>query len=681
MKARGERRRGFAALVLAAIVSAAPAAEWSLTGALGAHDPTIIRADGFWWCFTTGAGLPVKYSRDGLAWAQGVRLIETERTWWRTWAPAMGALDVWAPDVQQFNGRYWCYYSVSEFGRNNSAIGLMSCSSILAGDWRDDGFVIGTRSGQQLYNAIDPHLTIDAAGRPWLAFGSWFDGIQIVSLDAATMKPNGTVQAIARRANGVEAANIVYAHGYYHLFVSIDQCCQGVASTYKIAHGRSVNITGPYEDRDGVPLLAGGGSLLEVSGARWKGPGGQDVYRDSDAWIIARHAYDASNFGNPALRIADLYWDADKWPTFSAPAPMPVIAVHPVSVTQPSGTSATLSVTATGPALGYQWSKDNAPISGATSATLDFAALQAGDAGGYTVEITNAAGSVTSRPARLVVADPVPGHLVNMSVRSTAGVNGQPLIVGLVMSGGSKSVLVRAIGPSLANLNVTGVMDDPAMVVHATISNADTVVGANDNWGDGGQGPTLAAAFERLYAFPLPDPASKDTALLIDMDGSRTVHVNNAVTGPRGVVLVEVYDAGSGSSPLLVNVSARNYAGRDEDTLIAGIYINGNVPRRVLIRGVGPTLTDFNVTEVLADPKLEVHTLINQVDQVVATNDDWADEPDVAAVSAATYAFPLRPESTDAAIVVTLPAGGYTALVSGAGNATGEALVEVYDAP
>ena len=109
------------------------AAEWPLTGALGAHDPTIIRDEGTWWCFATGAGLRVKSSPDGLNWTQGAPLFEQELNWWRTYAPAMRKLDVWAPDLQKFRGRIWCYYAVSEFGRNNSAIGLKSCTSLAKG--------------------------------------------------------------------------------------------------------------------------------------------------------------------------------------------------------------------------------------------------------------------------------------------------------------------------------------------------------------------------------------------------------------------------------------------------------------------------------------------------------------------------------------------------------------------
>jgi arabinan endo-1,5-alpha-L-arabinosidase len=373
--------RLLAAGSLAVVASpAASAASWSLTGVLGAHDPGIIREGSTWWCFTTGAGLPVKYSSDGLNWQQGVPLFAAELSWWRTYAPNMGSLDVWAPDVHRFGNRTWCYYCVSEFGRNNSAIGLKSCTSIAAGDWRDDGLVLSSRSGVDAYNAIDPSLTTDAAGNPWLVFGSWFDGLHVVQLDPNTMKPTGTVYSIAQRTNGIEGANIVYANGYYYLFASIDRCCQGVNSTYKIAYGRSSSITGPYLDKDNVLMLGGGGTVLDAGDSRWKGPGGQSVVQNGGAWIIAFHAYDANNNGNPTLQISDLFWDSSSWPTFTGPG---------VTVSTVAGQAgASGSTDGSGPAARFNYPADVTADSGGT--------IYVADTANHTIRKISPAGAVTT---------------------------------------------------------------------------------------------------------------------------------------------------------------------------------------------------------------------------------------------------------------------------------------------
>jgi predicted alpha/beta superfamily hydrolase len=364
-------------------------------------------------------------------------------------------------------------------------------------------------------------------------------------------------------------------------------------------------------------------------------------------------------------------------------ASAPQIVGHPESQTIAPGRPGSLAVaTASGGEVSYQWRQDGALIPGATHATLDFAALSSDDAGDYTVIATNASGSTLSRSARLLVAAPEPGRLVNVSVRANAGVGGQPLIIGFVVTGRPKPLLLRAVGPELArSWAVEGAVADPWLAVHAVVG-GDRVVGTNDDWSlaPGGRA-ALVAAFDRLGAFPLPAD-SRDAALLLDVAGPHTVHA--AARGPGGILLLEAYDAGTGNDARLVNISARNHAGTGNDVLIAGFVINGNVPKRVLVRGIGPALTAQGVAQPLADPQLEVHAREHGRDQVVATNDNWA-ESDVAVLRrtfAAVGAFPLPDEtSRDAALRLTLPAGVYSAVVSGVGGTAGEALVEVYEEP
>jgi arabinan endo-1,5-alpha-L-arabinosidase len=651
------------------------AATWPLTGALGAHDPTIIKEGSRWWCFTTGSGLPVKYSDDGLAWTQGVQLFETELPWWRNYAPQMGNLDVWAPDLQKFGNRTWCYYSVSEFGKNNSAIGLKSCSSIALGDWRDDGLVISSKAGVDAFNAIDPNLTVDSAGTPWLVFGSWFDGIQIVQLDPGTMKPTGAITPIARKPNGIEGANVVSANGYYYLFVSVDICCQGVNSTYKIAYGRSLNIKGPYADKNNVPMLESGRTILEESGVRWVGPGGQDVYKSDVGWVIARHAYDATANGKPTLRISDLYWDADFWPTLVAPPvttpnpDLPVIVTPPVSQTVAPGSPVTFSVRATGPALSFVWTKNGNALAGANSADLTLLNLIPADDGDYIVTVTNSVGVAVSRPATLLVATPDPGRLVNLSVRSSAGKGDQTLIMGFVVAGGGlRQILIRALGPKLTEFGVTNAVPDPKLLV---FDSHGTVIGANDDWP-----VTLADTASRVGAIPLT-PDSKDAGLLMSAaPGVYSAQVTGDESG-TSVALAEAYDADVGPGSRLVNVSARAQVGVGNNILIAGFVLSGNVPRKLLIRGLGPALVPFGVATALTDPLLR---LFNQGGVRIDENDDWSGRSDLKGAATQVGALALASDlSKDAALLVTLVPGVYSAQVSGGDGGTGVALVEIYE--
>jgi hypothetical protein len=362
--------------------------------------------------------------------------------------------------------------------------------------------------------------------------------------------------------------------------------------------------------------------------------------------------------------------------------PPPAISTSPVSQTGAPGGSATFSVTATGTGtLTYQWCKDGAAIAGATSATLTLSNLTAVQAGDYTVVITDSAGSTTSRLARLVVAVPEPGRLISLSVRSVSRSRSAPLIVGVNVTGGSKTLLIRGIGPALAQFGVPGTLPDPLLEVHATVNGRDAIAASNDNWGDG-DAAALRSVFAATGAFALPDIATRDAALLYSVEGLRTVFVCD--TADRsGVTLAEVYDTGGGNSARLASISARNFVGTGADILIAGFVISGNVPKRLLIRGVGPGLAGLNVSGVLADPKLELYEMRPDGSSVLfASNDNWGDG-DIAALRAAfaaTYAFDLPDASSkDAALLLTLPAGMFTALVSGVGNTTGEALVEVYE--
>jgi L-ascorbate metabolism protein UlaG (beta-lactamase superfamily) len=361
------------------------------------------------------------------------------------------------------------------------------------------------------------------------------------------------------------------------------------------------------------------------------------------------------------------------------------IAEHPASVTVAPGGAATLSVQATGTgALQYQWRRNGLAIPGGTTSTLPIPFATSANTGDYEVIVSDANGPQVSRTARLIVEQPRPGRLVNLSVRATTRGSTSPLMVGAVVAGGSKSVLLRGVGPALTGFGVSGALPDPRLEVHANENGRDTIVASNNDWGAGGAVSLLRGMFGAVGAFDLPDAGSRDAALTTTLEGARTVHV--ADTADRsGVTLVEVYDTDPGSSGRLVNLSARNFAGTGDATLIAGFVISGNVPKRLLIRGIGPRLASgFGVAGALTDPKLELYLSEGGRNTLIAVNDNWAEAGATPLRAAFTQAgaFDL-PEtaSRDAAIVVTAPAGAFTAQVSGVGDAAGEALIEIYELP
>ena len=362
------------------------------------------------------------------------------------------------------------------------------------------------------------------------------------------------------------------------------------------------------------------------------------------------------------------------------------ILAAPVSQSALFNATLTLTVTATGQGpLTYQWKKDGLVLAGSTASAYTVAKVSPATSGSYTVTVAGPQGTVTSSPALITAEPPLPGRLVNLSVRTTAGTAAQTLTVGFIIGPGSpKAVLLRGIGPSLTPFGVTGALADPQL--HLFTAPASSLLDANDHWGGT---PALAASFAALGAFALP-PASLDSALARSLPpGNYTVQITGAA-GTTGIALAELYDADPTplGAPALVatsrltNASARALVTGDGGILIAGFVINGNLPKTILVRAIGPALTGFGVAGVLADPRLDLY----RGTRLVESNDNWGATTggtgSLANAFSAVGAFALTSAtSRDAALLVTLAPGPYTAQVSGVGTTTGVALVEIYEVP
>jgi arabinan endo-1,5-alpha-L-arabinosidase len=315
--------------------AAAPAADqaappWKLRGDLAAHDPALIAGEGGknWYVFSTGepekggGTIQIRSSPDGRNWTYVGTMWDAIPAWVSKAVP--GVNNLWAPEIRRHGGTYYLYYAASTWGKNRSVIALATNTTLDPKDpnykWVDKGEVLRSMPDDD-FNAIDAGVIEDAEGTPWMAFGSYWSGIRMVQLKW----PSGKVESpdeeplhIADRKaspNAIEAPYIVPHGGYYYLFTSWGQCCQGVNSDYKIVVGRSTDVTGPYVDREGRKLLEGGGTTLRATQGSSVGPGGQSVSRD----IIAFHHYDATAGGAPRLVLQPLTWAADGWPELTSP--------------------------------------------------------------------------------------------------------------------------------------------------------------------------------------------------------------------------------------------------------------------------------------------------------------------------------------------------------------------------
>lgn len=315
----------------------------------GTHDPSVIKAGGTWYVFATGrtpqGQMAIRCSKDLRSWKFCGQVLNAIPQWIRKDSP--GTTDLWAPDISYFNGKYHLYYAYSLFGKNTSGIALLTNTTLDSSSprykWVDEGLVLRSTAADD-FNAIDPNLVIDASGKTWLAFGSFWSGIKMRRIDAATGKlstEDTHLYALASRARpahpapapsglppnweAVEAPFIIHHDAYYYLFVSWDLCCRGTKSTYRVMVGRSLSVTGPYVDAAGIPMLDGGGTPVLKGNHRWLGPGGESLYVGKDRTIMVFHAYDAQT-GRPALQISTVAWK-DGWPQVGlqdgAPQPAP----------------------------------------------------------------------------------------------------------------------------------------------------------------------------------------------------------------------------------------------------------------------------------------------------------------------------------------------------------------------
>ena len=301
------------------------------------HDPSIAREGNTYYVFATTSKseegqFPIRCSDDLLNWKLCGHVFDQIPAWIRETSPK--TKDLWAPDISLFSGKYHLYYAYSLFGTNTSGIALATNETLDPKSpkyhWKDEGLVLRSTKGDN-FNAIDPNIVLDPKGRPWLSYGSFWTGIKMRSIDPATGKLSASdqkVYPVAARAipdlpeppkpnlpaewQAIEAPFIVHHGAYYYLFVSFDLCCRGTKSNYRTMVGRSRQVTGPYVDPDGKPMLKGGGMQLLSPNSRWIGPGGESVLLRPEGDLIVFHAYDAVT-GKPALQISTLTWD-DGWP-------------------------------------------------------------------------------------------------------------------------------------------------------------------------------------------------------------------------------------------------------------------------------------------------------------------------------------------------------------------------------
>jgi len=235
-------------------------------------------------------------------------------------------------------------------------------------------------------------------------------------------------------------------------------------------------------------------------------------------------------------------------------------------------------------------------------------------------------------------------------------------MIGGFTVGGSlnKKVLLRTLGPTLTQFGLTGALGNPTLELY---DGTGTLITSNDNWKDSQQ--------TAIRATGLAPPNDLEPAILSTLAPGNYTAIVRGKNNTTGTGLVEVYDADQGTAASLMNISTRGFVASGQNVMIGGFISGGNGFVKLIVRALGPTLSQFNVPNVLADPVLELRDANGAL---LASNDNWADTQQ-AEIQASGYAPPGNNES---AIIVTRPAASTTAIVGAKGNTTGNALVEVY---
>ncbi|ODM14751.1 putative arabinan endo-1,5-alpha-L-arabinosidase A [Aspergillus cristatus] len=268
----------------------------SCSGACNVHDPGLIqRDDGVYFRFSTGNKISYAQSSsiEGPWTAVGSVVPDGSSI------DKAGNDDLWAPDVQNVNGVYHVYYTVSTSGSQDSAIGLATSDTMDEGSWTDHGATGISSSSSKSYNAIDANLFNDD-GTYYLTFGSFWQDIFQAPMNSAATKAASSSYNIAFDPNGEHAVEGAYLYkygNYYYLFYSAGACCGYDTSRpadgdeYKIKVCRSSSATGDFVDATGTACTEGGGTVVLESHENVYGPGGQGVFTDPDLGPVLYYHY------------------------------------------------------------------------------------------------------------------------------------------------------------------------------------------------------------------------------------------------------------------------------------------------------------------------------------------------------------------------------------------------------
>jgi hypothetical protein len=273
----------------------------------------------------------------------------------------------------------------------------------------------------------------------------------------------------------------------------------------------------------------------------------------------------------------------------------------------------------------------------------------------------SSAGTITLKN---IPASAAPAQALNISTRLAVGTGDNAMIGGFIVSGtNAKSVLIRGLGPSLSSFGLTGLLLDPILELRGP--NGDLLFG-NDNWRDDPDSQVEGTVFQ-----PSDD---REPVIVASLAPGAYTAVLTGKNQTTGLGLIEVYDRDPAAGSQLANISTRGFVGTQSNVMVGGFILSGNNSVQVAIRGLGPSLAQFGLANLLPDPVLELHDANGAT---LIANDNWKDDSVTADALNANGLAPADPN--ESAIFTSLPPGQFTAILAGKGGATGIGTIEIYN--
>jgi len=271
-------------------------------------------------------------------------------------------------------------------------------------------------------------------------------------------------------------------------------------------------------------------------------------------------------------------------------------------------------------------------------------------------------------------------HLGNISTRGFVQTGDNVVIGGFMVQGSQpKRVIIRAIGPDLTQYGVPNALANPTLELH---DGTGALIASNNNWVSTIIGGIITSNQVReIQASGYAPGDGRESAIIADLPAGNYTAIVRGVNDMTGVALVEVYDLSPDTASILGNISSRAFVQTGDNVMIGGFIVQGTASKRVIIRAIGPELTQYGVPNALANPTLELH---DSTGALIATNDNWRTTIIGGIITTNQVreitASGLAPaDGRESAIIAELPAGNYTAILRGVNDTTGVALVEVYD--